>query len=169
MPYPGVCAGSVWPELSDTSRHSAPTLFLAVRAVTFPVVSGRIQMSVLNYQYCYADILDRSIPAIAVPSGSVRRVSQVSVHRYLDGNAGPIDCSIPVIACPARSIRSVCQESVRRHLNGDAGFINRSIPAMTLPSFAGEVQISIWRHIGGRTGPIVLPKTSTAPPTVPIG
>ena len=103
LPYPDGCAG-VWSELPDPSRQSALTLFLSVRAVTFPIISGRIKVSVLRYIYRDTGIFDRLIPAIASPSGAVRRVHQVSVQRDLDGNAGPIGRPIPVIACPARSI-----------------------------------------------------------------
>jgi hypothetical protein len=126
-------------------------------------------MGVFNHPHNLTGIVYRSIPTIAFPSGSARRIYQVSINRDLDGNTVPIDRPIPVIACPAGSIKSVCKEPVLRHLDGIAGFIHGSIPALTLPPFARKIQVGMRRDINGQTGTVVLPKTPTALPPVPIG
>jgi len=114
------------------SRQSTLIPLLAVRAVTFPVVSRIIEVSVLRHPHSDAGPAGHSIPAIAFPSKPVRRVHQVSIRWHLDGDTGLLDCSIPALAFP--SIAVGVQMSVRRHLDDDAGVIDLPITSIAGPT-----------------------------------
>jgi hypothetical protein len=133
------------------------------------LVSGIIEMSVLRHLHSDASLLDRSIPAIAIPTKSIRSVHEIAVCWHLDGHASLADRPIPSIALPARSVRRVHQVSVGRYPDGDAGLVDLPVPSVAFPSIAWGVQIGIRRHLDGGAGLVDLPIGSIAFPSIAGG
>jgi len=118
---------------SDTSTRDAPVPLLAVRSITIPVVSGIINVSVLRHFQFDASLVGRSVPALALPAGTVRRFGQVTVRRHVDGNASHVDPPIPTAACPSVTSGRV-QIGIRRYVEGDASLVDFPITPTALPT-----------------------------------
>jgi hypothetical protein len=58
----------------------------------------------LGHLHGHASLVDRPIPASALPARSVRSVRQIAVLGHLHGHASLVDRPIPIIALPTASV-----------------------------------------------------------------
>jgi hypothetical protein len=77
---------------------------LSVWRIALPAVSEKVDVSVVGHLHGHASVVDRLVPAVALPARSVRSVRQIAVLRHLHGHASLVDRSIPIIALPTASV-----------------------------------------------------------------
>jgi hypothetical protein len=78
---------------------------LPVWRIALPAVPEKVDVSVLGHLHGHASLIDRQIPAIALPARSVRRIRrQIAVLRDFHGHASLIERAIPIIALPTTSV-----------------------------------------------------------------
>jgi hypothetical protein len=122
---------------------------LPVWRIALPAVSEKVDVSVVGHRDSHASLVDRPIPAVALPARSIPGIRQMAVLGHLDGHASLVDRPIPAIALPARSVRRIRQIAVGWHLHGHASLIDRSISINALPTASVAVRVCILRYLGG--------------------